>query len=176
MDRVLVRHRDPDLQCHLVELGHGAVGAAGAPAKGRLSAWRELGVTDVVTLQRSDEMADWLPAAVQDNGMAWHHRPLSGRRLERASDRESLARIADMAALLEEDPPRWLVIHCAAGLHRTGVALYLVARASGRDADQTVALLGRCRPITARELTRRPRRRESLIEVAEAAFEAWARR
>ena len=141
-----------------IPVHNGYITAAGAPSRQRLEHWADCGVTDVATLQRSDELRPWLPEVCADLGLTWHHIPLSGRRLERKSDRDSLVRIPELAALLTGEPPRAIVVHCAAGLHRTGVCLYLIMRAAGHPSDEAIELIRQARPLTAEELVRKTRR------------------
>lgn len=163
---------DPlDPQTDWSPLGRGHVTAAGAPSRARLARWAARGVTDVLTLQRADEMRPWLPAACAELGMTWRHLPISGRRMERAEDRASLAALPGLAAEMGQDPPRLLVAHCAAGLHRTGVALYVMLRCAGNDSDAALALVRRARPLTGEELIRATRRSGVLMERAEAIFQ-----
>lgn len=150
-------------------VGTGRITATGAPSRTKVDQWARMGVTDVVTLQRADEHAAWLPQACADAEITWHHLPLSGRRLEHPDDAASLARMPRLAELLRATPPRSILVHCAAGLHRTGVCLYMVLRAHGLTGDEAVETIASARPLTAEELCRETRR-GTLRETAEAAF------
>lgn len=121
-------------------------------------------MTDVVTLQRADEMASWLPSACETLGIVWHHLPLSGRRLAGASDMQSIAKLGDLLVLGADHR---IVLHCAAGMHRTGLCLYLLLRRAGAASGEALALVERARPVTAHELTKQTRRSGRLIDVAE---------
>lgn len=149
-----------------VSIGRGWITAAGAPSRARLARWAAAGVTDVVTLQRAGEYPVWLPAACASAGLHWHHRPLSGGRLSGPGDGAMLARMAELVPLLLEPPPRRVVVHCSAGLHRTGAALYALLRFAGFTADAAVHSLADMRPLTAEELCR-PRRTGSVRERAD---------
>lgn len=65
-----------------VPLRAGWITAAGGPSQARLLAWRGRGATDVLTLQRADEMQAWIPGLCQEQGLGWIHLPLSGRRMD----------------------------------------------------------------------------------------------
>ena len=153
-----------------VSLERGRITASGAPGRRKLDAWAAAGVTDVVTLQRADEHAAWLPEACRKAGLTWHHLPLSGRRLERATDRDTLAAIPGLLDVLRADPPRTVVVHCSAGLHRTGVCLYVLLRSAGQSEEQAVATIAAARPLTAEELCR-VGKSGSLKEKAEAVHQ-----
>lgn len=166
------RQRNPAAASQWTDLLTGRVTASGAPGRKKIASWAAAGVTDVVTLQRSDEHAPWLPGACASAGLAWHHLPLSGRRLERAEDLESLARIPELLRVLEADPPRSVVVHCSAGLHRTGVCLYLLARHAGLEPDAAVAKVAQARALTAQELRRTSKRGDTLQAIAERTLAA----
>ncbi len=153
-----------------VSLEGGQVTASGAPGKRKIALWAADGVTDVVTLQRGDEHAPWLPAACEAAGLSWHHLPLSGRRLERQEDRVTLAAIPELLTVLRQEPPRRMIVHCSAGLHRTGVCLYLLLRAAGQAPEDAVAAIAAARPLTAEELCRAGKN-GMLKEIAEAVYQ-----
>lgn len=153
-----------------IQIGGGQLAAAGAPGRGRLAEWREAGATDVITLQRGGEHAAWLPEACAALDLGWHHLPLSGRRLSRASDQETIDALPAALSLFDSDPPRRVVVHCAAGLHRTGVAVYLLLRHSGLSQEQAVAQIAQTRPLIVEELRKRTRKSGVLLELAEKRF------
>ncbi len=145
------------------------VTASGAPGRPRFARWLEAGVTDVVTLQRDDERPDWLPDACAQEGVSWRAFPLSGKRLEHPDDVPHLRELMAWADALCAQPggARRVVLHCSAGLHRTGIGLYLMMRRAGHAPDEAVARVARARPLTASELTRHTRRSGRLIERVE---------
>lgn len=152
------------------------VSAAGAPGAPKLDRWMtQQGVTDVVTLQRVDEMSTWLQEAHAAGDEMWHHFGLSGKKLEGPADEESLARVLEWTRALGAlgGEPRRIVVHCSAGLHRTGIVLYLMWRASGLEHEQAIDAVGHARQLTGEELVRRPRRAEPLAQVARGVFERW---
>lgn len=165
---IFATSENPDNVRRWMTLGAHDIVASGAPGRRALDAWREAGVTDVITLQRADEMAPWLPEACAQRSLVWHHLPVSGKRLRAPEDRASLQRLVGLVEGLSS--PRKIVVHCSAGLHRTGVALYLLHRAQGLSPDDALARIEAGRALTARELMRTPRRGERLADVAEALW------
>jgi hypothetical protein len=150
--------------------------ASGAPGRGGVGRWAAEGVTDLITLQRGDEVAGWLAAEVGAlaGGMRWHRLPLSGKRLGAAQDRGSLEALVQWArgmALMERESAR-VVVHCSAGLHRTGVALYMMFRAVGLSQEEALAHIAQTRALTAQELCRQSKHQGRLIDLAEACFVA----
>ncbi|MFT5679757.1 MAG: hypothetical protein ACI8RZ_000662 [Myxococcota bacterium] len=168
-DEVL-KKTNPKTIISWVSLAKGQITASGAPGKKKIAQWAADGVTDVVTLQRGDEHAPWLPAACESAGLRWHHLPLSGRRLERRQDRITLAAIPDLLEVLREDPPRKMIVHCSAGLHRTGVCLYILLRAAGQSTEDAVTTIAAARPLTAEELCR-VGKNGVLRDIAEAIYQ-----
>lgn len=138
-----------------VPLHHGWITATGAPSRQRMDGWRARGATDVLTLQRANEMQLGMHSACIDNGLQWHHLPLSGRRMEGADDRASLARLPTLVSLWNE--PRRVVVHCSAGLHRTGAVCYLLFRLAGHSREAAIEHIREARPLTADELCRKVR-------------------
>lgn len=135
-----------------VPLRVGWITAAGGPSRQRLSLWRERGATDVLTLQRADEMRAWIPELCAEHGLGWIHLPLSGRRMDQPGDPQSLARLPALLGVWDE--PRRVVVHCSAGLHRTGAVCYLLLRLAGLDRGDAIARIRAARALTADELCR----------------------
>jgi len=139
--------------------------AAGAPGRRRFEAWLRASVTHVVTMQRGDEMPDWLPGACEEHGVVWEHFPLSGKRLEAPEDAGELARLFDHARGFE--PGARVVVHCSAGLHRTGLALFMIGRALGLEATRALEFVSAARALTGEELVRSDREGRRLCDRAE---------
>ena len=135
-----------------VPLGAGWITAAGGPSRQRLGTWHDRGATHVLTLQRADEMQPWIPALCETHHLEWVHLPLSGRRMDSADDRQSLARLPALLALWTA--PHRVVVHCSAGLHRTGAICYLLLRLSGLPREHAIARIRLARALTAEELCR----------------------
>ncbi len=148
-----------------VPLKAGWITAAGGPSRGRLAEWRARGATDVLTLQRADEMQAWIPAMCREHGLEWRHLPLSGRRMESAEDAGSLARLPGLLELWEQ--PRRVVVHCSAGLHRTGGVCYLLLRLAGLERAAAIATISAARALTAEELCK-PARSGVLVDRMDA--------
>jgi hypothetical protein len=167
---IFLPHAKPENQSCWVALLRGQITAAGAPPPQSLGRWAGQGVTDVVTLLRADEIRYPMGDSCETLGMGWHHLPLSGRRLEAKADVASLERMGEVAALLGREPGRRVVVHCAAGMHRTGVSLYLIARCAGLTPSGSVQLIEQARGLTARELVR-PTAGGVLLDQAEGHFQ-----
>ena len=174
---VFENHHNEENITYWVPLLQHAVTVASAPGRNRLVEWREAGVTDVVTLLRFDEMKPWLPRACDTARMRWHHFPLSGRRPKSPNDMNMVENIVSWTMSMSSPhlPPARIVVHCAAGLHRTGFALYLMFRSSGLSPEDALMRIHQARPLTQQELKRHTRRSGCLAEQAETLFRAtWA--
>ncbi len=174
---VFENHRNKEsITCWVPLLQH-SVSAASSPGRDRLPKWREAGVTDVVTLLRVDEMKPWLPKVCGTASMKWHHFPLSGRRLNSPNDVNIVKNIVSWIQFISTPhlPPARIVVHCAAGLHRTGFALYLMFRSIGLSPEDALMRIHQACPLTQQELKRHTRRSGCLVKRAEVFFgAAWA--
>ena len=161
-------HKNQKAASYWIPFGTGWLTASGAPSPRKLEEWSEKGVTDIVTLQREDEMRSELPTLCQELNMSWHHIPLSGRRLERKTDKTSLEKLPNLLHLFGPDQNnRKVVFHCAAGMHRTGISLYVLLRLGGHNAETAVTFIHQARELTAEELTKTFKKTGKLIDKAE---------
>lgn len=166
-------HKDPQCASTWSPFLTGWITACGAPSRPRLQAWVQAGVTDVITLLRADEFGFPFGSACESLGLAWHHIPLSGKLLSAPTDAQSIESLGVLFAHFRtQNTPLKLVVHCAAGLHRTGVALYILLRLSGTTPSDTLTQIQSIRPITAHELSRTPKRGPSLATQAESLFQS----
>ncbi|HVK78548.1 MAG TPA: tyrosine-protein phosphatase [Kofleriaceae bacterium] len=106
------------------------------------------GCTHVVTLLAEREGAAAVGAAVRAAGLGWIWWPLAnGDPLPRARDGEARAFLASLLAVLTDGSG--VYVHCAAGIHRTGMLAYALLRQAGLDAGAARAALRRLRAVTA---------------------------
>ena len=146
--------------------GRGRLAAAGAPGKKGVAKWVAAGCTAVVSLQRDDEFQPGdgsVAAQCLRAGITWLHLPLTGRgavgRERTAADSASLARVGEVASLLSpaaaDAAGASVVVHCSAGMHRTGMVCYLALRLCGRSIDEALATLVAMRKVTHDEVVAR---------------------
>ena len=170
---IFQHHKNP-LNCsHWVIWGHHLLSAAGAPGQKKLDRWQEDGVSHIVRLQREDERNNTLSLSAATE---WVEVPLSGKHMAAVEDPQHLDALLRWGeAMLHEDTqPAKIVVHCAAGLHRTGVALYLLNRLAGQTPQQSIEAVCAMRGLTGQELTKQNRQGVILWRVAETHFERWA--
>lgn len=130
-----------------------------APAgAGRLAVWHRprfrsipqlpaLGCQRLVTLLSAREGAEAIGAAAVAAGLRWTWLPLdgaappTGRPHERAA-----ATIAELSRRLDDGES--ILIHCSAGIHRTGMVAYALLRHRGASETEALAEIDRLRPVT----------------------------
>lgn len=130
---------------------HGGRLAIGPRPKVRaLESMREQGATHLVTLLSEREGARDLGAAVTAAGLAWQWLPLpNGDPPAHTADAAIRAALDTWAALLAGGAG--LYLHCAAGIHRTGMLTHALLRRTGHTPGEALRLLGALRPLTAAE-------------------------
>jgi protein-tyrosine phosphatase len=132
----------------LVGLGAGALAITHRPKVKLLPAMRAAGVTHLVTLLSKREGALAVGTAAEAAGLAWvwvelpnGGEPAPERRHDIAA---SLRTVADLVRGGAK-----VVVHCSAGIHRTGMFAYALLRTYGLAPDEAMAMLARLRAVTA---------------------------
>lgn len=131
--------------------GGGWLAISGAPGAKTWAGWKREGVTAVVTLLRESEpQFKQIERGCEHHGMVWVHAPLSGRGAAINPDLDDLK----SWALLQETVPRLLstghhvILHCAAGMHRTGTAAFRTLRGFGLSTEESLLTVQALRPVT----------------------------
>ena len=137
---------------HWMHVGSGRLTLAAAPTATRVAAFKERGATRFVTLLMATEPhLDAVRGACSKLDLGWSHVPLSGGRVNGPDDAASLCKVvAEVAEQLRAG--EHVVVHCAAGLHRTGIVGYLVLRCTGLPNAAAMAGLLAMREITHEEM------------------------
>lgn len=131
----------------LAVVGAGRLGLWGRPPLARLPDWKARGLTTVLTLLSLREGAPRIGDAVLAAGLAW-------RWFEQANgDKLPAPRCYELLELLQSintelDGGSWVLIHCAAGQHRTGMAAYALLRLRGLSPGEALALIAQMRLVT----------------------------
>lgn len=138
---------------HWKPVANGRLTLAVAPTSKRLKELKDRGATHIVTLQKESEPTfKGISGHCAAMGLGWTHVPLSGGRVNGENDLSQLQLgVPQILHLVKSGES--VVIHCAAGLHRTGIMGYLVLRGIGCDADQAIAGLHEMRQVTHHEMT-----------------------
>jgi len=131
----------------LVPLGAGALALSHRPKRRDVPRFPGLGVTHVVTLLSEREGARQVGELVEQAGMSWIWFPLdNGRPPDPARTAALLPVIAELAALIVGGAR--VVVHCSAGIHRTGMVGYAVLRRLGLEPPAARAKLLELRTVT----------------------------
>ena len=118
------------------------------PKKTALAELRGQGCTAVLTLLSAREGAEAIGAAASLAGIAWLWLPLENGHPP-ADDRDAeIARVFDQV-VAHLTAGGAVLIHCSAGIHRTGMVGYALLRHLGLDADAARAQLRSLRTVTA---------------------------
>jgi hypothetical protein len=150
---------------------NGCLAAAGAPGAGGALEWARQGATCVVTLLRSDEPA-FCPSqrGISVAGLHWEHVALSGRGAVTDPNGEDLASWRILSELLPRllEDGAWIVVHCAAGMHRTGATVFRALRMCNFSASDVLTIVERMRPVTHGALLESDKNGKSLWQLADA--------
>mmetsp|Transcript_35709 Transcript_35709/g.76112 ORF Transcript_35709/g.76112 Transcript_35709/m.76112 type:complete len:319 (-) Transcript_35709:101-1057(-) len=157
------RQKDSVSQLQWIGIGEarGRLAARGRPSPSQLAALHAIeGMTVLVSLLRSDEAGcSEIQRTCERLGVRWYHAPLDGLRAMRGGDPtpeawdslRSVYEVLDLLVLCGES----VIVHCAAGLHRTGIYLYLLMRAAGFQPKEALEKIREMRPITAEEVEKK---------------------
>jgi protein-tyrosine phosphatase len=131
-----------------VELGVGAIALTHRPKVKLLPDLATAGATHLVTLLSKREGALALGPAAEAAGLEWIWVDVpNGQEPTQASRNAIVAALARLEPLVTGGATA--VIHCSAGIHRTGMFAYALLRAHGLDPDGARATLRQLRTVTA---------------------------
>lgn len=127
-----------------VDVGGGAVALGHRPKRKHLRDLPGAGATHVLTLLSEREGALEVRNATLAAGLTWLWLPLASGDPAKAPDvRPTLRQLRDV--LLQGGR---VFIHCAAGIHRTGMVTAALLHALGHDAVEVREILGELREVT----------------------------
>jgi protein-tyrosine phosphatase len=132
----------------LLPLGGGALALWRRPRVTHLPELREAGVTHLATLLAEREGAVDLGAAARAAGLTWLWIPMQGGAVPgRERTTELRPKLAELRAALAAGAK--VVVHCSAGIHRTGMIGYALLRSLPLPATEARAKLAELRVVTA---------------------------
>jgi protein-tyrosine phosphatase len=132
----------------LVIVGAGRLALSHRPKRSDIGRLRDMGVTHVVTLLAEREGANEVGESVRSAGLTWTWCPLANGRPPDAQVTQTLRPVlAELAGLLREGAA--LLVHCSAGIHRTGMFGYALLRQVGLEPAAARAKLIELRAVTA---------------------------
>jgi protein-tyrosine phosphatase len=132
----------------LVPIGPGALALTHRPKRTALASWKAAGVTHVVTLLAEREGAQDIGAATTRAGLDWIWVPIGNAAVPDDGETQRLLPAIDQIAGVVRRGGH-VVVHCSAGVHRTGMFGYALLRRLGLSADEARSKLAELRAVTA---------------------------
>lgn len=132
----------------LVPVVGGGLALTHRPKRKDFTAWKASGVTHVVTLLTEREAARDIGKAVMDAGLHWLWIPMDGAKVPDAARTEELLPALDEIVGILARGGR-VVVHCSAGIHRTGMFGYALLRRLGLVPEEAHTMLVTLRAETA---------------------------
>jgi protein-tyrosine phosphatase len=109
---------------------------------------RQIGCTHVVTLLKESEHAEKYGNMTKNAGLNWIWLPVpNGNYPEGEVHKRLIQAMPQLSQLLDEGGS--LLIHCSAGIHRTGTVAYGLLRWRGVERDEAMRIIGEIRILTA---------------------------
>lgn len=131
-----------------VKVGHGRLALYHRPRRDMFASLRRTGCTHVVTLLKDSENAKLYGDLARQAGLEWIWLPVpNGNYPQKAVHERLIQAMPELSRLLDEGNS--LLIHCSAGIHRTGMVAYGLLRWRGVDSVQAMKLIRRMRRETA---------------------------
>jgi predicted protein tyrosine phosphatase len=135
-----------------VQVGNGRMALWHRPRLNAMAALKAAGCERVVTLLSEKEWARAIGEAVEATGMEWTWLPLEGSRPPEG--RRSVAVIDALLLLSEElDEGNSILVHCSAGMHRTGMIAFALLRLRSYTEEAALETILRLRAHTRHALT-----------------------
>jgi protein-tyrosine phosphatase len=131
-----------------VKVGNGRIALYHRPKKTDFMPLREMGCTHVVTLLKESENAEFYGKMTKDAGLEWIWLSVpNGKYPQGEMDERLIATLPVLSQLLDDG--KSLLIHCSAGIHRTGMVTYGLLRWRGVDSKEAMAIIREARSETA---------------------------
>jgi len=133
---------------NFVKVGNGRLALNHRPGRADFSHLHKLGCTHVVTLLKESEFAQKIENQTKNAGMEWVWVPVPNGNYPQGEVHERLlTAIPQLSQLLDEG--KSLLIHCSAGIHRTGTVAYGLLRWRGMERNEAMKIIGEIRKETA---------------------------
>jgi protein-tyrosine phosphatase len=131
-----------------VNVGHGRLAIGHRPKLKALPRLKEAGCTHLLTLLGEREGAMTIGLAAQKARIEWLWLPLdNGDPLPEVREPEVRTMLERLVLLLECKSS--ILVHCSAGIHRTGMITYALLRKMGLSRERALQTLSELRAVTA---------------------------
>jgi len=145
-----VRHEGRSLRW--VPVLEGALAIGPRPGRGALErGFRDHGVSHVLTLLSEAEGAPAIGRALGTAGVGWLWLPLVGSRPPGRARTDEVRCMLDAVTRILAAGGH-VYVHCAAGIHRTGMVTWAILRRAGMRPDEARVALEELRPLAAAEV------------------------
>jgi len=142
---------------NFVKVGNGRIALYHRPRGVDFAHLRKLGCTHVVTLLKESEYAEKYGSMTRNAGLNWIWLPVpNGNYPEGEVHERLLQAMPQLSQLLDEGGS--LLIHCSAGIHRTGTVAYALLRWRGIGSDEAMRIIGKIRKETAEGMMEKRKR------------------
>ena len=133
---------------NFVKVGNGRIALNHRPRGADFQYLRKLGCTHVVTLLKESEYAETYGKMTRNAGLTWIWLPVPNGKYPEGEVHERLIQaMPQLSQLLDEGGS--LLIHCSAGIHRTGTVAYGLLRWRGIESKEAMRIIGNIRKETA---------------------------
>jgi len=131
-----------------VKVGHGRLALYHRPRRDMFASLRRTGCTHVVTLLKDSENAKLYGDLAREAGLEWIWLPVpNGNYPQKDVHERLITAMPELSRLLDEGNS--LLIHCSAGVHRTGMVAYGLLRWRGLDSQRAMQIIAKARRETA---------------------------
>jgi predicted protein tyrosine phosphatase len=132
------------------------------PSAHQLKQAKHAGCTDIVTLQNESERINCVQRGCEKLDMDWIQFDFWTAFAEKGQYLRVLQLVDELIAMMKRGA--YLMIHCAAGIHRTGLLTYIILRRLGMPYVEAREYLRVLRPVTREQVG------DDRIKVAEVKF------
>ncbi len=136
---------DPDLV--MIDVDEGKLGLYHRPGRKMFTRLKKAGIDVVVTLLNETENARQIGNSVQNQGIEWVWIPIPDGSPPEGEVKDQIAeKLPELSSLLDQG--KSILIHCSAGIHRTGMVALALLRWRGFSEEQALKLIAQMRMHT----------------------------
>src|SRR5215216_3719305 len=133
---------------NFVKVGNGRIALFHRPRNEDFPAMHKMGCTHIITLLKESEGAERYGNLTRNADMEWVWIPVPNGKYPEGDVHERLMQAMPSLSKLLDDGNS-ILIHCSAGIHRTGIVAYGLLRWRGMSSKQAMNIIGRTRAETA---------------------------
>jgi protein-tyrosine phosphatase len=130
-----------------VPVGRGQLALSNRPKLKDIAKLTAAGCQRIVTIQGRNELPGQIERAAKAAGLEWTWVPVShGKTPDDEADRHLRCGLFELATAIEAGES--VLVHCSAGIHRTGMLAFALLRWLGLTEPEALELLAAMRPVT----------------------------